>query len=141
MVYVSASIACIVARELLEMIMFVCSHFGAVSKSPTIDDATRQSYYKYLSSGIASGILGGLAISLGIGFGLRAVFNSGGGLEAEIGMEAGEAVSKLIGFVFVLKMVRNVLFTFQCVLKSLMIYLTLFKPISDVQNAEVVRHQ
>lgn len=104
MVFVSSSIACIIARELLEMIMFVCSHFGAVSKSTTIDDATRHSYYKYLSIGIASGILGGLAISLGIGFGLRAIFNSGGSLEAEVGMEAGEAVSKLIGFVFVLKM-------------------------------------
>ena len=53
-------------------------------------------------------MLGGLSISLGVGFGLKTAFEEGGGLEAEIGLEAGEACSKLIGAFFVTKMMFKI---------------------------------
>ena len=54
------------------------------------------------------GISCALAIALGVGFGLKAAFESGNGMDAQLGMEIGEAVSKLIGFFFVVKMMFQV---------------------------------
>lgn len=99
---VNAPVACIVAREMLEGIMFVSSHTGAVYKSQ-LSTLRKIEYYKYITFGSIAGLLCGLAISLGVGFGLASLSEKG--IEdAELGMEAGEAVSKLIGFFFVTKM-------------------------------------
>lgn len=106
--FISVSIAGIVAREFLEAIMFITSFFGAVSNNESMDEATRMVYYKYMATGVTSGILGGLAISLSFAFALKAVFEGGGGEDAEIGLEAGEAVSKLIGAIFVTKMMFKI---------------------------------
>ena len=99
---VNAAVTCIVAREMLEGIMFLSSHVGAVYKS-NIDDSKKLGYYKWLAYGSFGGLMIGLAISLGVGFGLASISESGLH-EAEIGMEAGEGASKLIGFFFVTKM-------------------------------------
>jgi len=99
---VNASVACIIAREMLEGIMFISSHAGAVYKS-NIDKSKKMSYYMWIAYGVGAGLLCGLAISLGVGFGLSSI-NDEGLEEAEIGIEAGEGVSKLIGFYFVTKM-------------------------------------
>ena len=84
------------------------SYFGAVYLNEKIDVPTKKLYYTYMVSALAIGILCALAISLGVGFGLKAAFESGDGMDAEIGMEVGEAVSKLIGFFFVVKMMFQV---------------------------------
>jgi len=99
---VNASVACIIARELLEGIMFVSSHAGAVYKSQ-LNSPRKFEYYKFITGGTIIGLICGLAISLGVGFGLAGV-NEEKIEDAEVGMEAGEAVSKLIGFYFVVKM-------------------------------------
>lgn len=99
---VNASVACIIAREMLEGIMFVSSHSGAVYKSQ-LDSSKKYEYYKYIAFGVIAGLLCGLAFSLGVGSGLSSLDEDH--IEnAELGMEAGEAVSKLIGFFFVTKM-------------------------------------
>jgi len=108
MSYIDAAIACIVAREFLEATMFITSHFNAVRKSSSLDASTKTEYYKALSISGVGGLLSGLAVSLGVGFGLKAAFEEGNGLQAEIGMEAGEAVSKLIGGIFVTKMLFKI---------------------------------
>lgn len=99
---VNAAVACIIAREMLEGIMFISSHAGAVYKS-SIDESKKTSYYMWIAYGVGAGLLCGLAISLGVGFGLQSI-NDEGLDEAEVGIEAGEGVSKLIGFFFVTKM-------------------------------------
>jgi len=104
MSYIDSSIACIVAREFLEGTMFVTSHFGAVLKSEKLEQQDKVEYYKRLTIFSAGGLLCGLAVSLGVGFGLKSAFESGRGFEAEVGMEAGEGVSKLIGAILVCKM-------------------------------------
>lgn len=104
MTYIDSAIACIVAREFLEATMFITSHFGAVSKNNKLDHEMKMEYYKSLVTAIAAALFGGLAVSLGVGFGLKEAFESDQGLEAEVGMETGEAVSKFIGAVFVTKM-------------------------------------
>jgi len=104
MVYIDSSIACIIARELLEATMFINSFFLAIWKNTKIDNDAKMTYYKYCIFGILSGLTFGAAIAIGVGFGLKSAFQSGDGLEAEVGIEAGEAVSKLIGCFIVIKM-------------------------------------
>ncbi len=99
---VNAAVACIIAREMLEGIMFISSHAGAVYKSD-LDSSRKSGYYRWIFYGVAVGLLCGLAISLGVGFGLASISDEGLD-KAEVGMEAGEGVSKLIGFFFVTKM-------------------------------------
>jgi len=88
--------------------MFVTSHFGAVSKCEKLEQEEKAEYYKRLVLSSTAGLFCGLAISLGVGFGLKEAFENGGGADAEIGMEAGEGVSKLIGAIFVCKMMFKV---------------------------------
>lgn len=77
MTYIDSSIASIVARECLEGTMFIFSYFGAVAKNIKMDDTERVKYYKYMSIGVAAGIFCGACVSLGVGFGLKAAFESG----------------------------------------------------------------
>ena len=106
--FISVAIAGIVAREFLEAIMFITSFFGAVINNKTLDANAKIRYYKYMVVGVLCGVLGGLFISLGVGFGLKTAFEEGGGLEAQIGLEAGEACSKFVGFFFVTKMMFKI---------------------------------
>ena len=129
MTYIDSSIASIVAREFLEGTMFIFSYFGAVAKNCKMEDHERIPYYQYMTGGVLAGVFGGLMVSLGVGFGLKAAFESGmflfhghtsvflvnhlihylgGGLDAEIGIETGEGISKLIGFFFVAKMMLKI---------------------------------
>ena len=108
MVYIDSSVACIVAREFLEAALFINSYFGAVYLNDKIEASTKKQYYTYMIIALSTGITCALAISLGVGYGLRAAFESGDGMDASIGMEIGEAVSKLIGFFFVVKMMFQV---------------------------------
>lgn len=108
MTYISSAIACIVARELLEGILFIQSYFGAVSVNELLNDETKHRFYRFMLFALLVALLLAAAISLGVGFGLKAAFESGQASDAEIGMEAGEGVSKLIGFFFVVKMMFQV---------------------------------
>jgi len=104
MTYIDSSIACIVAREFLEGTMFITSHFGAVTKCAKLEQEQKVEYYRRFLLSSAGGLFCGLAVSLGVGFGLKTAFENGEGTEAEVGMEAGEGASKLIGAILVCKM-------------------------------------
>lgn len=73
-----------------------------------IDAPAKKLYYYYMLTALAVGIICALAVSLAVGYGLSAAFKSGNGVNAKIGMEVGEGLSKLIGFFFVVKMMFQV---------------------------------
>ena len=108
MVYIDPSIACIVAREFLEAILFINSYFGAIRVNDVLDSKAKISYYYHMTISLVIGLLFALTISLSVGYGLKAAFESGHGFDAEVGMEAGEAVSKLVGFIFVVKLMFKI---------------------------------
>lgn len=104
-VYIDAGVACIIARELLEGTMFTYSHYGTIIKNKNLDDATKKVYYNTMAVGVVCGIVGGFLISIGFGFGLSGIKDAE---EAEIGIEMGEGMSKLIGAFFVMKMMLKI---------------------------------
>ena len=104
-VYIDAGVACIIARELLEGTMFTFSHVGTVMKNNDIDDAQKRVYYIEMGAGVVCGIIGGFLIAIGFGFGLTSISSLE---DADIGIEMGEGLSKLLGAYFVAKMMLKI---------------------------------
>lgn len=104
---INSNIACIIARELIEAAMFITSYVGAVVSCPTLDKESRMSYLSVLIPSILAGMIFGLAISLGVGFGLASVMEDSAD-NIEYSVELGEALSKLIGFFFVASMMIKI---------------------------------
>lgn len=96
---VNATIAVIIAREFIEMVMFVVSHVGSVLKHPKMSNEDKYDYVRYLLGGIFLGIFFGGCISMAVGFSLAAAYAQID--QAKTGIESGEAASKLIAAVFV----------------------------------------
>jgi high-affinity Fe2+/Pb2+ permease len=100
---VNIPIVVIVAREFIEMTMFITTHVGAVVKNELMNDEDKQNSYRRAAFGVAMGVLLGAIISLSVGFGVKQATD-----DVEIGLEAGEGISKLIGFIFVAKMALKI---------------------------------
>lgn len=97
---VDSAVACIIGRELIEAIMFITSHVGAVTKHPTLSQEEKTYYLKRLIPAIAGGFFFGLLVTLAVAIPLAAQADKL--ISARAGVEIGEGVSKTIAFFFVL---------------------------------------
>jgi hypothetical protein len=96
---IDSTVACIIARELLEGAMFATSHIGAVTKNTGLSPQEKENYLKRLIPALACGVITGGIISVAVGF---SVAQAIGSLDTVAnGVEAGEGASKAIGAFFV----------------------------------------
>lgn len=87
---IDSGIACIIARELIETIMFMTAYSGAVVKSDLIDSTTKREFITWLGIAVFCGLICGGSFSLGVGFGLRSITEEYFEESVEVGMEGGE---------------------------------------------------
>lgn len=95
MVVIVGAISVLIARELIEGCMFITTHVGAVMRIPSLSAEEKKKYVRTMIIGIVSGLLLGTTVSLAVGYSLKTAISDHEGVDH--GVEAGEAVSKLIG--------------------------------------------
>jgi hypothetical protein len=97
---VDAAVACIIGRELIEAVMFITSHVGAVAKHPTLTKEQRWKYLERLIPAVMFGFFFGLIITIAVAIPLSQQADK---LHtAHSGVEIGEGISKTIAFFFVM---------------------------------------
>ena len=66
MVFISSSIACIVAREFLEAILFIQSYFGSIFMNDIMDIETKYRYYGFMLVALVVALILATALSIGV---------------------------------------------------------------------------
>ena len=96
---IDASITFIIAREIIEAIMFITTHIGAVMKHPSLSKEERSHYLWRLIPALLAGFTSGLIVTLAVIIPLSTEVNRLQGVSA--GIEIGEGVSRGIAAFFV----------------------------------------
>lgn len=96
---VNITVAIIIAREIIEMVFFLGTHFGAIWKNDRLTAEQKTHYFKGMIPACVLGITVGAIVAVSIAFGVASALHTAANVG--YGIALGEGFSKLIAAFFV----------------------------------------